>query len=90
MGVFRALESLKQGVYFPDKKLLEVKWELLRVLAVSCEIRDPGIEEHLVRVQDLTELLLKTHCKRNDFFMMKKNDVLCDSLLMHHIHQRWP
>jgi putative two-component system response regulator len=66
VGVFRELESLKQGVYFPDHKLLEVKRELLRVLAVSCEIRDPGIEEHLVRVQKLTELLLRTHSKMHD------------------------
>ncbi|MCM3601955.1 PAS domain S-box protein [Robertmurraya korlensis] len=83
VGVFRELESLKKGVYFPDKKLFEVKRELLRVLAVSCEIRDPGIEEHLLRVQDLTELLLRTHCQRNDLSLDTSfiNNVIHSSIM---------
>jgi len=31
------------------------------VLAISCEIRDPGIENHLIRVQQLTELLVNRY-----------------------------
>lgn len=65
VGVFRELEQLKQGVYLSENKKAEVERELLKVLAISCEIRDPDTENHLHRVQDLTENLLKVY---NDQF----------------------
>src|SRR5690606_5398829 len=47
IGVFRALEQLEEGLYLSEDKKIEVQRELLKVLAISCEIRDPGTEEHL-------------------------------------------
>jgi putative two-component system response regulator len=47
VGVFRESEQLKQGIYLSENKRIETQRELLKVLAISCEIRDPGIEEHL-------------------------------------------
>lgn len=65
VGVFRELEQLKQGIYLSENKRIETQKELLKVLAISCEIRDPGIEEHLLRVQKLTEQLVITYNQRN-------------------------
>ncbi len=64
VGIARELEELKQGVYISENKKIEVHREILKVLAISCEIRDPGIVDHLLRVQKLTSLLLNTHNKR--------------------------
>ncbi|MGP7817693.1 HD-GYP domain-containing protein [Niallia sp. 01092] len=65
IGVFRELEQLKQGVYIPESKKIGTERELLRVLAISCEIRDPGIEEHLMSVQHLTEKLVASFITKN-------------------------
>ncbi|MFJ7752555.1 HD domain-containing phosphohydrolase [Peribacillus muralis] len=64
VGVFRELEQLKEGIYLSEKKRAETQRELLKVLAISCEIRDPGIEEHLLRVQTLSEKLVYVHDRR--------------------------
>lgn len=58
VGVFRELEQLKQGLYLSENKKAEVERELLKVLAISCEIRDPDAENHLHRVQNLTKKLI--------------------------------
>lgn len=64
VGVFRELEQLKEGVYLSEKKRTETQRELLKILAISCEIRDPSIEEHLSRVQTLSEKLVIVHNRR--------------------------
>ncbi|MFD0960501.1 HD domain-containing phosphohydrolase [Paenibacillus chungangensis] len=61
VGVFRELERLERGFYLDEERIEGIQGSLLRVLAVSCEIRDPGIEEHLLRVQKLTERLVIRH-----------------------------
>ncbi|MBM7659906.1 putative two-component system response regulator [Bacillus mesophilus] len=67
IGVFRELEQLKQGVYISEDQRVETQRELLKVLAISCEIRDPGIEDHLIRVQDLTKQLVEVYQKENSY-----------------------
>lgn len=69
IGIFRELETLRDGSYIPQKKLVQLRRELLRVLAISCEIRDPAIEDHLKRVQDLTQKLLWFHNDRLDLHL---------------------
>lgn len=64
IGIFRDLEQLGQGIYLSEDSKVKMQKELLRVLAISCEIRDPGIEEHLLSVQDLTEDLVHAHNHR--------------------------
>ncbi|MFE4240884.1 HD domain-containing phosphohydrolase [Peribacillus butanolivorans] len=71
VGVFRELEQLKEGIYLSENKRVENQRELLKVLAISCEIRDPGIEEHLLRVQNLTEQLVLAHNRRNHLELSK-------------------
>ncbi|MFA9560644.1 HD domain-containing phosphohydrolase [Evansella sp. AB-rgal1] len=66
IGVFKELEQLSDGMYLSNVKKEEVQKELLKVLAISCEIRDPGIENHLLRVQELTKQLVEAHIKKND------------------------
>lgn len=66
VGIFPELEQLEQGIYIPEVKKEEVQRELLKALVFSCEIRDPGLENHLLRVQELTEQLLLAHNRRVD------------------------
>lgn len=66
VGIARELEQLQQGVYISENKKIEVHREILKVLAISCEIRDPAIVDHLLRVQKLTTVLLNAHNKRNN------------------------
>ncbi|WP_235852009.1 HD domain-containing phosphohydrolase [Niallia nealsonii] len=65
IGIFRELEQLKEGVYIPENEKAGTERELLRVLAISCEIRDPGIEDHLLNVQHLTEQLIISFQKKH-------------------------
>ncbi|QHT62692.1 HD domain-containing protein [Paenibacillus lycopersici] len=58
IGVFRDLAQLKEGVYISETRKSKIQYEILKVLALSCEVRDPDIEGHLVRVQELTTALL--------------------------------
>lgn len=76
VGVFRVLEDLDRGYYLDEDRVSQLQGSLLRVLAISCEIRDPGIENHLIRVQNLTELLIGRHNERmnlqlSDHYMMQ-------------------
>lgn len=64
IGIFRELEKLKSGFYLPEERIGSIQSSMLKVLAISCEIRDPGIEQHLVRVRDLTERLTHFHNDR--------------------------
>ncbi|MEI7027253.1 HD domain-containing phosphohydrolase [Paenibacillus sp. y28] len=64
VGIFRELERLNRGFYLAEERVDSIQKSLLRVLAVSCEIRDPGIESHLNRVQKLSELLVARHNER--------------------------
>lgn len=64
VGVFRVLEELERGYYLDENRVRGLQGSLLKVLAISCEIRDPGIENHLIRVRDLTEKLLERHSER--------------------------
>jgi putative two-component system response regulator len=86
VGVFRELEQLKQGIYLSENKRIETQRELLKVLAISCEIRDPGIEEHLFRVQELTKMLITEHVQRHHF-KIPKNTVhhIIHSSILHDI-----
>ena len=59
LGCLRELEQLKQGLYLSENKKAEVERELLKMLAISCEIRDPETESHLHRVQKLTRTAVK-------------------------------
>lgn len=61
VGIFRALEQLKRGQYLNERRISQLQTALMRVLAISCEIRDPGIEAHLKRVQEMTGLLLNRY-----------------------------
>jgi len=64
VGVFRELEQLNSGFYLPEERVSYIQGSILRVLAISCEIRDPGIEQHLLRVKELTEELTAYHNNR--------------------------
>ncbi|MFX3635098.1 MAG: HD domain-containing phosphohydrolase [Candidatus Pristimantibacillus sp.] len=64
IGIFRELEQLRSGFYLPEERIGYIQSSLLKVLAISCEIRDPGIESHLVRVRELTEQLTRSHNDR--------------------------
>jgi len=66
VGVFRELEELQRGYYLDEQRVGNLQGSLLKVLAISCEIRDPGIENHLIRVQHLTELLVARYNERYD------------------------
>ncbi|MET1177327.1 HD domain-containing phosphohydrolase [Peribacillus simplex] len=83
VGIFRELEQLKEGIYLSEKKRAETQRELLKVLAISCEIRDPGIEEHLLRVQNLTEQLVMVHNRRCQLELSKSymNHIVHSSIL---------
>lgn len=64
IGVFRDLGDISYGVYVSENRKEKIQNEILRVLALSCEIRDPSIEDHLFRVQSLTERLMHAHNER--------------------------
>ncbi|MCR8631923.1 HD domain-containing phosphohydrolase [Paenibacillus radicis (ex Xue et al. 2023)] len=64
VGVFRELEHLQEGIYIAEGRRSGIQAALLKVLAISCEIRDPAIEEHLTRVQQLTGQLIHAHNER--------------------------
>ncbi|MBJ6360399.1 HD domain-containing phosphohydrolase [Paenibacillus sp. GCM10012307] len=64
IGVFRELEHLPEGIYLAEERRSGIQGVLLKVLAISCEIRDPAIEEHLTRVQQLTRQLIYAHNSR--------------------------
>lgn len=66
VGVFRDLGQLPEGVYVSETRKTKIQHEILKVLALSCEIRDPDTEEHLHRVQLLTEKLLRAYNQSND------------------------
>ncbi|WP_066298418.1 HD domain-containing phosphohydrolase [Bacillus sp. FJAT-29937] len=83
VGVFRELEQLEKGIYISEKKRIETQRELLKVLAISCEIRDPSIEEHLLKVQELTEILVNAHEERNNLNLSTNyiNDIIHASIM---------
>ncbi|CAN7398078.1 hypothetical protein LJR015_003927 [Peribacillus frigoritolerans] len=49
------------------------------MLAISCKIRDPGIEAHLLRAQNLTEQLVIVHNRRCQLELSK-------SYMIHIVH----
>lgn len=61
VGVFRELEHLGEGIYIAEERRNSIQGALLKVLAISCEIRDPAIEDHLLRVRQYTEGLLASY-----------------------------
>lgn len=60
-GVFRNLSEINEGMYVSEYRKNKIQNEILRVLALSCEIRDPDIEDHLCRVQELTARFLHAY-----------------------------
>lgn len=64
VGIFRELEHLEEGIYIAEDRRNNIQGVLLKVLAISCEIRDPAIEDHLTRVQQMTESFLIRHNER--------------------------
>lgn len=64
VGVVRDLDQIPEGSYLSESRKIKLQSEILKVLAISCEIRDPHIEEHLTRVQQGTEKLLTAHNRR--------------------------
>ncbi|TNJ63943.1 HD domain-containing protein [Paenibacillus hemerocallicola] len=64
VGIFRELEHLEEGIYIAEDRRNNIQGVLLKVLAISCEIRDPAIEDHLTRVQQYSESLLNRHNER--------------------------
>lgn len=61
VGVFRDLEQLPEGLYVSEERKSKLQHEVLKVLALSCEIRDPDIEAHLTRVQQMTRTFLMAY-----------------------------
>lgn len=64
VGIFRELEHLPEGIYIAEERRSSIQGIMLKVLAISCEIRDPAIEDHLLRVQNWTEALIRRHIER--------------------------
>jgi len=64
VGIFRELEKISSGAYLPEERIQYIQGSILKVLAISCEIRDPGIEQHLLNVKQLTEELVTYHNDR--------------------------
>lgn len=86
VGIFRELESLARGYYLDEERVEGLQSTLLKVLAISCEIRDPGIEEHLLRVQQLTEKLVNRHHERHDLGLTASQRAhIAHSSIMHDI-----
>lgn len=71
VGVFRELEQLDSGTFIPQEQLEKTKKSILEVLAISCEIQDPSIEDHLVNVRKLTEKLIYTY---NDYYQLQLSE----------------
>ncbi|MFC5407079.1 HD domain-containing phosphohydrolase [Cohnella soli] len=69
IGIFRDLGTITEGTYVSEKRITKIQNEILKVLALSCEIRDPFIEEHLLRVQTLTKKFLKTFNAANEMML---------------------
>ncbi|MEK8130343.1 HD domain-containing phosphohydrolase [Paenibacillus filicis] len=85
-GVFRELERLESGHYLDEGRLGRIQGSLLKVLAISCEIRDPGIETHLSNVQRLTERLLVRHNERSGLILSsEKITHIVNSSILHDI-----
>ncbi|MUT65820.1 HD domain-containing phosphohydrolase [Paenibacillus sp. NEAU-GSW1] len=86
VGVFRELEQLDQGMYLDDERVSRMQGSLLKVLAISCEIRDPGTEAHLSRVQQLTDLLVDRHNERMNLCYSKAELArIANSSILHDI-----
>lgn len=86
IGVFRELEKLKSGFYLPEERIGYIQSSMLKVLAISCEIRDPSIEQHLVRVRDLTERLTSYHNERLQLgWPVEKVQQIAHSSILHDI-----
>jgi putative two-component system response regulator len=86
VGIFRELEQLKSGFYLPEERISKLQSSMLKVLAISCEIRDPGIEEHLVRVRDLTERLTGFHNSRMKLgWSSDKVNMIANASILHDI-----
>ncbi|GAB6989262.1 HD domain-containing phosphohydrolase [Paenibacillus pini] len=86
VGVFRELEQLERGFYLDDQRIGRIQKSLLKVLAISCEIRDPSIESHLSRVQNLTEQLVVRHNERNLLNLsVKALSLIAHSSILHDI-----
>ncbi|WP_243290965.1 HD domain-containing phosphohydrolase [Bacillus sp. FJAT-47783] len=86
LGIFRELEKLKEGSYVSKEEARKVKKEILKMLAISCEIRDPDIEVHLLRVQKLTEELIHFHNKRLHLKLEKEYiDNIISASILHDI-----
>lgn len=64
VGIFRELEQLNSGFYLPETRIFNFQSAMFRLLAICSEIRDPGIEGHLTRVQRLTGMLMEEHYAR--------------------------
>lgn len=61
VGIFRDLDQIPVGMYVSESRIYRIQNEILKVLALSCEIRDPDIESHLIRVQNLTSKFLQAY-----------------------------
>ncbi|AJY73706.1 HD domain-containing phosphohydrolase [Paenibacillus beijingensis] len=86
IGVFRELEQLDRGYYLDEYRVGRIQESLLKVLAISCEIRDPGIESHLLRVQQMTEMLVVRHNERLDLRLPPQNlSLITHSSILHDI-----
>lgn len=86
IGIFRELEQLKEGLYLSEQEKAGTERELLRVLAISCEIRDPGIEDHLLNVQNLTErLVISFYQKHSNRFPVAYLDQIIHASILHDI-----
>ncbi len=66
VGVFRDLNQINEGMYVSEERRLTLQQEILKVLALSSEVRDPEIEGHLSRVQALTEIALRAYKEECD------------------------
>jgi putative two-component system response regulator len=66
IGVLRDLNDISDGVYVSEARQTKIRNDILKVLALSCEISDPSIEEHLIRVQDQTASLIRAHNDKYD------------------------
>ena len=84
VGIFRDLGQISEGIYMSELRKTKIQNEIFKVLALSCEIRDPDIEEHLLRVQNLTGKLLSAY---NDSYGLSKEYMtqVVNASIMHDI-----
>ncbi|WP_243387388.1 HD domain-containing phosphohydrolase [Bacillus kexueae] len=81
IGICRDVHSV-----VTEGEIRKVKKDILKVLAISCEIRDPSIESHLMRVQSLTEELIHFHNERCQLNLDKEYmDNIIHSSILHDI-----